>query len=150
METNPPKDDALDKFNRRIAALEHALGEATTQNQTLRTENHDLHRDYATLRLHKGGFGFKSLLFTGMMGTLVGLMLAAAYLFFRPKDAHVAAFEHFQYEHQFNIELAISQGNFDQAEHLLKESLEKPENQSIKPEIEFSRKIVGAARRRCK
>jgi len=31
-----------------------------------------LQRDYASLRLQKGGFGFKSLLFIGMIGTLVG------------------------------------------------------------------------------
>ena len=161
MDTNPPEHAWPAAARERIAALERAFADAEhraqkyaqerdvawEQGKTWQQESHQLQRDYASLRLQKGGFGFKTILFTGMVGTIVGLILC--YLFFRPKDQDAELFRQFREQHQFNLELAISKGEFAQVDSLLKVSLEQPQNKVIRPELEFTRKIAGAAWRRC-
>ncbi len=160
METNPPEQWPADA-QQRVVALERAFADAEhraqkyaqerdfalTQSKTLQQETHQLQRDYASLRLQKGGFGFKSLLFTGMVGTFLGL--GVCYLFFRPTNVEQETFRQFREQHQFNLELAISKGEFAQVDSLLKISLQLPSYQPIRPELEFTRKIAGAAWRRC-
>ena len=160
METNLPEQWPADA-RERLAALERAFADAEhraqkyarerdsawTQSKTLQVETHQLQRDYASLRLQKGGFGFKSLLFAGMVGTFLGVGMC--YLFFRPKNMHAEAFQQFREQNQFNLELAISKGEFAQVDSLLKISLQQSANLSIRPELEFTRKITGAAWRRC-
>lgn len=80
----------------------------------------------------KGGFGFKSLLFAGMVGTFMGL--GACYLFFRPTNIEKETFRQFREQHQFNMELAISKGEFAQVDSLLKISLQQPAYQPIRPD----------------
>ncbi|MCY7327869.1 MAG: hypothetical protein LH618_04925 [Saprospiraceae bacterium] len=160
METDTPEQWPADA-RERLIALERAFADAEhraqkyaqerdaalAQSKVYQEETHALQRDYASLRLQKGGFGFKSLLFIGMIGTLVGL--AGCYLFLRPKDVAEETFQKFREQNQFNLELAISKGEFAQVDSMLKVSLQYPANQPIKPEIEFVRKIAGAAWRRC-
>ncbi len=160
METDSPEQWPTDA-RERLTALERAFADAEhraqkyvqerdqaqAQSKTLQEETHALQHDYASLRLQKGGFGFKSLLFVGMIGTIVGLLVC--YLFIRPKNLETETFRQFREQNQFNIELAISKGEFAQADSILNNSLHQPLNQPIKPEIEFARKIAGAAWRRC-
>lgn len=145
----------------RIAALEKAFAGAehkaqkyvrenellVSQKQELQKELHVIQHDYESLRLQKGGFGFKTILATGFIATMVGMV--ACYVLFKPKDQHVAVFEQFRHENQFDIEYAISEGQFVQAEEALKTSLEKPDNELIKPEIRMMYKIVSAFKRKC-
>ncbi len=161
METNPPEFAWPEDARQRISALERAFADAEhraqkyaqerdtarEQSKTLQAEAHQIQRDYASLRLQKGGFGFKTMLFVGMVGTVVGF--ACCYLFFRPTDKDEEVFRQFREQHQFNLELAISKGEFAAVDSLLKVSLEQPRNTVIRPELEFTRKITGAAWRRC-
>ncbi|MEO6038970.1 MAG: hypothetical protein ABIQ93_11195, partial [Saprospiraceae bacterium] len=161
METNLSEHTWPTAARERIVALERAFADAEhraqkyaqerdaawVQGKTLQEETHQLQRDYASLRLQKGGFGFKTLLLVGMVGTIVGIGLC--YLFFRPKDNNEEVFRQFRDQQQFNLELAISKGQFAQVDSLLKVSLEHPQNTAIRPELEFTRKIAGAAWRRC-
>jgi len=161
METNLSEHHWPEDVRQRIVALERAFADAEhraqkyalerdaalSQSKSLQTEAQQLERDYALLRLQKGGFGFKTMLLTGFIGTLVGLVLC--YLFFRPTDNDQEVFRQFREQNQFNLELAISQGEFARVDSVLKINLEHPQNQVIRPELEFTRKIAGAAWRRC-
>lgn len=165
METFPPDHQpeplSPEELQRRLSALEKAFAAAehraqkyarenenlTNARQELQKELHQIQDDYESLRLQKGGFGFKTMLATGFAATLAGMLIC--YVLFRPKDEHVVSFEHFRHETQFNVEYAIGQGNFVQAEEILKSSLEKPENQLVKPEIQMMYKLVSASKRRC-
>ena len=147
METTPPERDWPADARLRIEALERAFADAEhraqkyaqereaarEQNKTLQQETHQLQRDYASLRLQKGGFGFKTLLLTGFLGTVVGIILC--YLFFRPKDNDQEVFRQFREQHQFNLELAISKGEFATVDSLLKVNIDQPHNQVIRPEL---------------
>ncbi|MEQ1747180.1 MAG: hypothetical protein ABMA02_17245 [Saprospiraceae bacterium] len=116
----------------------------------LRTESHRILHDYELLRVQKGGFGLKMLLFSGFGGFVSGALLLGVYLvFLRPKTDHQAAFEQFRDAHQFSYERAISQGRFGEVEQDLQQNLDLPENAVIRPQVDFVKKIVGAARRRC-
>jgi hypothetical protein len=150
----------LQECQQRLRALETAFASAETRAQKYAREQENLHlqlqsrekelhliqADYESLRLQKGGFGFKAMLASGMTATLVGAMLC--YLFFRPQNQYANTFEHFRRENQFQIEYAIGQGDFVKAEEYLKNSLEKPDYQKIKPEIEMIYKVVSASKRR--
>jgi hypothetical protein len=150
----------LQECQQRLRALETAFATAETkaqkyareqevlqlQLQSREKELHLIQADYESLRLQKGGFGFKAMLASGMAATLVGAMLC--YLFFRPQSQHASTFEHFRRENQFQIEYAIGQGDFVKAEEYLKASIEKPEYQRIKPEIELVYKVISASKRR--
>lgn len=119
-------------------------------NKELRTESHRILLDYERLRVQKGGFGLKMLFFSGWGGFFSGALVCAVYfIFLHPKADHVVAFTRFRDAHLFNYELSINEGHFGAVEQNLKESLDMPENAAIRPQLEFVKKIVGAARRRC-
>jgi hypothetical protein len=167
METNPT-------YEAQIAALQAALLEAENKGRMyaqeieklrqqyaddvfaerqlgkrLHEERHQLQLDYERLRVQKGGFGLKAMTLSGFAGFCSGLVLCVLYLLLRPKDDHIATFIQFRDANQFRYELAISEGRFDEVEKGLLQNQRLPENKLIQPEIEFARKMVGAARRRC-
>lgn len=171
METNPTREE----YQIRIAALEKALAEVENQAQKyadelnnlrqqyaddlfeerrrvrqLHTAQHQLQQDYENLRVQKGGFGFKMLAATGFASMLLTLMLCFVYLKLKPKPDDTLAFEQFKREHLFSIEYALSHGQFAQAQITLQDAIQKHDYQRIHPEIEFARKIVGAAERGCR
>jgi len=165
METNPPDRAELEQLLaenvQRLEALEKAFAGAEHRAQKYARENEllqghhkdiqeelrQLQHDYESLRVQKGGFGFKALSAAAFAGAIAGFLFC--YLFFKPIDDHAEALERFQHEYQFNIEYAIGQGQFVQAENTIKESMEKPENALIRRDIEVMYKIVSAAKRRC-
>jgi len=167
METNPT-------YEARISALEAALREAENKAQKyaqeieklrqqyaddlfaerqlakrLHEDRHQLQLDYEQLRVQKGGFGLKAMALFGFGGFLSALVLCILYLLIRPKDDHTATFTRFRDANQFRYELAISEGRFEDVEKNLLQNQNLPENKLIQPEIEFARKMVGAAKRRC-
>jgi hypothetical protein len=162
METNLEDAEALKRqladSAQRIEALEKAFSSAEHRAQKYAQENELLSRqqkglhvdlqqlqhDYESLRVQKGGFGFKMLMANGAAGAITGFILC--YVLFRPKDNHAEVFEHFRREQQFNVEIAVNKGQYDEADAALKECLDKPEYASIKPEIVWTRKIVAAAK----
>ena len=168
METNPTNEE-------RIARLEQELHSANTEAQKyrqeleklrqryaddlydelqitkrLQDERHQIQQDYNLLRVQKGGFGIKALTLSGFAGFMSGMVLLVLYIFLlQPKSDHALEFEKFRDAHLFNFERAISQGDFEAVELGLQQSLESPDTKLIRPEIEFTKKIVGAAKRRC-
>lgn len=162
--TNNKNTERLQAENKkRLEALEQALAESNLraekyenewsalfdQHKDIREKNRQLQHDYETLRLQKGGFGFKMLLLSGFAGFVTALILSFVYLKLKPKEPHVVAFRRFQLENQINYELAISQGRFEDVEKSLLFNLERPEYQIIAPEIEFTKSLVSAAKQRC-
>lgn len=159
METRPP-----DNEHPQITALRQALSDCENtaekakaewsqiydQHKVLREEQRQLQHDYEQLRLQKGGFGFKMLLMAGFMGTVMALAACFIYLKLKPKDPHTLAFEDFKHTHAIEYELAISKGHLDEVEQSLRQELENPENQVIKPEITFIRQLITTAKRSCK
>lgn len=147
--------------NDRIAALEKALVEAERRNQKLvadltrhkeqtaeqQAELRQLQRDYETLRVQKGGFGLKMLFANGLGGFLTGLVVCYALVWLT--DRRPQQFERFRREQLFKVEYAISEGKFQEAAQILKNSAEDPENYPLHDEIEAFRGVVEAARRRC-
>lgn len=165
-ENNPSKREVLEQLLAGVTALESALAEAENRAQKYAREAESLRQaheqqavamekigdtarrlqhDYETLRIQKGGFGFKMLIISGFAGLVFGF--AVHWLFFRPRNDHAEAFAHFRNANMFNYEVAISQGRLGEVEKALKADEEKPENAVIQPEIEFARKLVGAAAR---
>jgi hypothetical protein len=168
METNPTNEeriaglekslqtaqDAAQKYKQDLEKLRQQYADdlfaERQQGKQLRDERFQMQHDYEQLRVQKGGFGMKMLTLSGFLGFLSGLLLCAVYIvFFRPKPDHTAAFEQFRNTHLFNYERAISEGKFEEVEQDLQQNLEIPENNIIRPELEFAKKIVGAAKRRC-
>lgn len=161
-QNKPTAAELLAERDQRIAALEKAFVEAESRNkkwaasaaqgqerlQHLQGELRAIQGDYENLRVQKGGFGFKTLLASGFVGTLVGLVVC--FLFFRPTDHRAKAYRDFQRQQLFKLEYAISEGRFDDAVKALSESLDQPENALIQEELESLRKITAAAKRRCK
>jgi len=165
METGGKNNESLEGLvaeqQKRIAALERAFAEAEhraqkhlqerdhwhEQHWEAHQEGRRLQHDYESLRLQKGGFGFKTLLAVGFSAALFGLV--GCYLFFRLKNDPVKTFHRFTREHQFQFEYALSHGQFEEVENALRRSVEQPEFQAIRPHIEFNKKIVEAAKRGC-
>jgi hypothetical protein len=157
------QEQLLAEQKKRIEALEqafaglerHALryeeqwSALFDQNKELREENHRLQRNYEALRVQKGGFGFKMLLFSGAGGFFTALLLCFIYLKIKPKEPHVAAFRQFQRENLFNYELALSKGQFGEVEKSLQSNLGRSEFQMIDEEIELIQKLVRAAGKGC-
>jgi hypothetical protein len=137
----------LEKLRQRYADdlfAERQLGKA------LRTESRRILHDYERLRVQKGGFGLKMLMLSGLGAFLSGVLVCTVYFsFLRLKADEVAAFERFRNAHLFDYERAINEGLFREVELDLQQNLELPENAGIRPELEFGKMIVGAARRRC-
>lgn len=168
MKTDQPNKDEREQLiatqEKRIAELEKLQQESEKraknfesdwsnlfdQNKTLREENHRLQHGYETLRIQKGGFGFKSMLASGMGGFFTALLLCFIYVKLKPKPDYVTTFEQFRRENLFDYELNLSNGNFDVVEESLKRCSEKQEFKHIQPEIIFTQKVVGAAKRYCK
>lgn len=159
---NGSPEGLLAEQQKRIEALERAFAEAEhraqkhlqerdhwhSQHWDAHQDNRQLQQDYESLRLQKGGFGFKMLLAVGFAGALFGLV--SCYLFFRLKNDETKTFQHFTRQHQFQFEYALSHGQFEEVEATLRGSQSQPEFQAIQPEIEFTKKIVEAAKRGCK
>jgi hypothetical protein len=61
----------------------------------------------------------------------------------------VTTFDRFRRENLFDYELALSNGNFEAVEASLGRCKDKQEYQNIQPEIVFTQKVVGAAKRFC-
>jgi len=160
---NEDSERLIEEQQKRIEALERNITEVERtvqqykdqwsdlydQTRDLRETNSRLLHDYESLRIQKGGFGFKMLLFSGLMGFVLAVMLCFVYIKLKPKEAHLVAFRRFQRENLFNYELAISRGQFDEVEKSLEFNMERTEYQSIIPELEFTKNMIEAARRRC-
>ena len=164
MPTDSSNNEKIAAQEKRLVALENILLDTEKrakkfetewsnlfdQHKIQREENHKLQHAYETLRIQKGGFGFKMLLASGMGGFVTALVLCFVYLKLKPKPEYVTTFDRFRRENLFNYELDLSKGNFDAVEASLKNCAGKQEYHSIQPDIYFTQKVVGAAKRFCK
>ena len=167
MEQDPPNSENQQGLNleqkKQFDTLQQALSEAEIrgrrfeeewsnlfdQNKILREENHRIQQAYETLRIQKGGFGFKMLLLSGLGGFITALILCFVYLKLKPKNPHIVALHNFRREHLFEYELALSKKQYNEVKISLESELKSPENQPIKTEIEILRELVEAAEKGC-
>jgi hypothetical protein len=141
------------------AILEHQLTECLQRSQRyeeawsglfdehkkLQEETQQLQHDYENLRIQKGGFGFKMLLFSGFGGFITALILCFVYIKLKPRDPHTQALQHFKQEHLFEYELALSNGKFVEVRNSLEHVMQKPENLVIRTDLEIIRELLEAA-----
>lgn len=167
METNNNPEAQIAVLQQRLQAAEQAAQKYAQELEKLRQqyaedlfverqvgkrlheERHQIQLDYERLRVQKGGFGLKAMTFSGFVGFMSGLVLFVLYLLLRPADDHTSTFAHYRDANLFSFERAISQGHFESVENELRQHQDLPENKLIRPELEFARKLVGAAKRRC-
>lgn len=161
---NENREQLIENLQNRVSELEKLLNDTEKRaksfeqdwsklfdlNKSMREENHRLQHSYENLRIQKGGFGFKTLLASGMGGFFTALLLCFVYVKLKPKPDHVVVFEKFRQENQFDFEYQLSQGNFDAVEMQLQKCAAQPDFKAVYPEIHFTRKILGATRRFCK
>ncbi|MFM7400602.1 MAG: hypothetical protein ACKO4W_06825 [Bacteroidota bacterium] len=161
MQTNPEElRRIVEAASKKIEALEKSLAETEKraksyeehwskiydQSREMREEAQKLQHEYEQLRIQKGGFGFKMLLFSGFCGFLTAVVLCFAYVrLARPVSGQEAAFAAFARANQFNYELQLSRGEFQAVEASLREKANDPANKIIAPEIVFAEKMVSAA-----
>ncbi len=143
-------EQQVESTEKRARNYESDWSNLFDQNKTLREENHKIQYGYETLRIQKGGFGFRMLMLSGMGGFVTALLLCFVYVKLKPKPDYVATFDQFRRENLFDYELSLSKGNFDAVEASLIDCSKKPEFKHIQPEIYFTQKVVGAAKRYCK
>ena len=168
MEPNPPNNDLQHGLSpdqkSYVESLQHTLADTAQrakrfeegwsslfdQNKVLREENHELQQSYETLRIQKGGFGFKTLLLSGLGGFITALLLCFIYIKLKPKDPHLSALHNFRRAHLFEYELALSKKQFNEVKLSLENELHNPDNQPIIVEIEMLRELIEAAEKGCR
>lgn len=129
----------------RSQRYEEAWSELFDQQKALREETLQLQHSYENLRIQKGGFGFKMLLFSGLGGFFTALILCFIYLKIKPKAPHTTSLQNFKREHLFEYELALSKGQFQEVKSSLESAMQKGENQPIKTDLEIIRELLEAA-----
>ena len=108
----------------------------------LEREVHQWQHDYEQLRIQKGGFGFKMLLASGLLATLVGM--AAGWLLFRQRDSNAVLFESFNKAAGFNVEYNLSHQQYDQARKIIREFQSNSVYQPILPELALIDNMIQA------
>lgn len=111
----------------------------------LQNHLHQIRTEYQSLRLQKGGFGFKALAATAVAGIVFGFFLHA--FFFHPRDLQTEALKRFREKHQFDIEFALSNGQFEKAEKMLQEAETNWRFYPIKQYINLLQKTVASTKR---
>lgn len=139
-------EKSLAETEKRAKSYEEHWSKIYDQCREMREETQKLQYEYEQLRIQKGGFGFKMLLFSGFCGFLTAAVLCFAYVrLVRPVSGQEAAFAAFAKSHQFDYELQLSRGEFRAVEASLREKANDPAYKIIAPEIAFAEKMVGAA-----
>jgi hypothetical protein len=138
-------EQLLAECQQRSQRYENAWSGLFDEQKALREENQQLQHGYENLRIQKGGFGFKMLLFSGLGGFFTALILCFVYLKLKPKDPHITALQHFKREHLFEFELSLSKGQFQEVRNSIESAIQKPENQPIKTDLEIIRELLEAA-----
>jgi hypothetical protein len=155
------RDEHIVQLEQAQQALLRQVGGLTQDHQTLKQEHvayvtayqhrtqqlqQEIQRwqdDYESLRLQKGGFGFKAILASGTLATVVGLLLG--WFLFRPVSSTGIAFAEFRRQAGFPLEYALSQHQYSEANRIIKEQLQHNSNSGIKAELEFVADLVHAA-----
>lgn len=140
---------SLKETEARKKRFEEGWSNLFDQNRALREEHQKLQQGYETLRIQKGGFGFKMLMLSGWGGFFTALVLCFVYLKLKPKDPHTIALQNFRNEHLMEYELSLSKNEFDAVRLSLEESYNHPENKPIRTDIEIIRELVEAAQKGC-
>jgi hypothetical protein len=115
------------------------------RNAELQAEVQQWQENYEQLRIQKGGFGIKAMTIAGFTGVLLGLLVYRL-VFDRP-DAHAVAFEQFRADAGFQVEYALNQRQFEQANAILNREMERSKYQPIHAELDFMSSMVGATHR---
>ena len=140
---------ALQETENRKNRFEEGWSNLFDQNRALREEHQKLRQGYEKLRIQKGGFGFKMLLFSGFGGFFTALILCFVYIKLKPKDAHTTALNNFRNEHLIEYELSLSKNDYHSVYQSLETARQLPDNQAIRTELETIRELLEAAEKGC-
>jgi hypothetical protein len=137
-------------FSREITknkGLQDKLNQITAAWQSERVSHNQVESAYQTLRIQKGGFGFKALSLSGFLGFCFGLSIGLFFML-NAAQSREKRLIRFQREPLFEAELAIQDGDFNRAEQVLKFCRKEADFQKISTEIVLIEKVVTAAKKR--
>jgi hypothetical protein len=155
------RDEHIARLEQEQQSLLNQMGTLSQEQQTLKQEHvayvtayqhrtqqlqQEIQRwqeDYEALRLQKGGFGFKAILASGILATVVGLLLG--WLLFRPVSPNSSTFAAFRRQAGFPLEYALSQHQYKEAGKIVQDQIQQTSNTGIKAELEFIADLVRAA-----
>jgi hypothetical protein len=120
-----------------VSAYQHRTG-------VLQEEIQQWERNYAQLRLQKGGFGFKAMLAVSVLGTLVGVALG--WLLFGHRDPQSVVFQRFVRESGFQVEYAVRQRQFDEAEKIVRQQAAISGYAVIGPQLDLIANLLSSAK----
>lgn len=139
-------EKSLAETEKRAKSYEEHWSRLYDQSRETRAEALKLQQEYEQLRIQKGGFGFKMLLFSGFCGFVTAVIFCFVYVRLgRPISNQEAVFAAFVRAHQFDYELQLSRGEFQAVGLSLREKVNDPAYKIIAPELGFAEKLVGAA-----
>jgi hypothetical protein len=134
-------EKTLTNFRQEHVALVQAQQQ---EKDDLTRRLNDWQRNYESLRVQKGGFGFKALLATGILALGIGLL--AGWIFFSHKDPDAVVFSQFEKEAGFQLEYALAQKQYTSAAAILENCLDKKSNQAIAPQVKLIQRLVSAVK----
>lgn len=109
---------------------------------TLEQEVHQWQHDYEQLRIQKGGFGFKTILASGIAATLVGMALG--WLLFQQKDPNSVLFSQFSKAAGFNLEYHLSHQQYNEAQKIVTDYQNNKTYSPIQPELLLIGNLIKA------
>jgi hypothetical protein len=98
--------------------------------------------DYEQLRIQKGGFGFKTILASGIAATVVGMALG--WLIFRQKDPNSVLFSQFSKAAGFNLEYNLSHQQYNEAQKIITDYQNNRTYSPIQPELLLIGNLIKA------
>ena len=122
-------------------AYVNAFQQKTT---TLEQEVQQWQHDYEQLRIQKGGFGFKTILASGIAATVVGMALG--WLFFQQKDPNAVLFSQFSKAAGFNLEYNLSHQQYNEAQKIIIDYQNNKTYSPIQPELLLIGNLIKAVR----
>lgn len=111
---------------------------------TLEQEVQQWQHDYEQLRIQKGGFGFKTILASGIAATVVGMALG--WLFFQQKDPNSVLFSQFSKAAGFNLEYNLSHQQYNEAQKIVTDYQNNKTYSPIQPELLLIGNLIKAVR----
>ena len=111
---------------------------------TLEQEVQQWQHDYEQLRIQKGGFGFKTILASGIAATVVGMALG--WLFFQQKDPNAVLFSQFNKAAGFNLEYNLSHQQYDEAQKTVADYHNNKIYAPIQPELQLIGNLIKAVK----
>ncbi len=155
-------NDWEDRYEKLYAEHQKTKAEAQIELNSLQSRINGLNTTITELQRDKAqhmqtvpvGTGSKLEWGLGVVGLLTGILLGVIVgMWFQkristPKNEQTRVFEKLQAKHQFNFEYEIGNGRFNGIDSVLVAEIADPDNATVKPELEFLRQVLKAARKK--